>query len=149
MGKIFYSFLKKEDGVAATEFALIAPILIYILMGIVDYGLFINQRMVLEDVARTSAEYMVKGGDANLITADVIEQSSLLPELGNITVITTEECECADGISVSCTIGSCNADDYMRNFYAVSLEMPYATKFPYPGIPNTINLQGHARLRIQ
>lgn len=50
-------FLKNEDGQAVVEFALIAPILILILCGIVDFGWIFSAQIATDNCAREGARY--------------------------------------------------------------------------------------------
>ena len=57
------SFVQCQRGVAAVEFALIAPILLILLIGVFDFGMFINTQMRLENLSRSIAEYIIQGGE--------------------------------------------------------------------------------------
>jgi len=45
----------RERGAAALEFALVLPLLLLLVLGGIDYGLFINDSMVVRDAARNAA----------------------------------------------------------------------------------------------
>lgn len=45
----------RERGAAALEFALVLPLLLLLILGGIDYGLFINDSMVVRDAARNAA----------------------------------------------------------------------------------------------
>ena len=68
------SYINNQEGVAATEFALLAPILMILMLGIFDYGMFMNAQMKLESTARAAAQYVVLGGDPELIEEEIILQ---------------------------------------------------------------------------
>jgi Flp pilus assembly pilin Flp len=144
--------LKEDKGAAAVEFALIAPFLIMMLVGIMDFGRFINQRMELENLARAAAEYVVKGGDESLVTQDVILMSGKITEedLPGVQQEGDSVCECDNGEEVTCGT-TCSGSDttYQRRYYNFSLTRSFTPMFPYPGIPDTITLTGNARLQIQ
>ena len=56
-----------ERGAAAVEFALVLPILLVILLGILDFGLYYYNDLQLTHAARDAARYVSVGnvGDAN------------------------------------------------------------------------------------
>jgi len=57
---------KKEDpqrGAAAVEFALILPLLLVLVMGVIDYGVFFGQNLSLQSAAREGARQGVTQGD--------------------------------------------------------------------------------------
>ncbi|HEX7104816.1 MAG TPA: TadE/TadG family type IV pilus assembly protein [Acidothermaceae bacterium] len=61
-----------DDGAAAVEFALVLPVLVLILFGIVDYGLYFNaslqSRSGVHDAARAAAVAPSQGGDTTCDT---------------------------------------------------------------------------------
>lgn len=61
-----------DDGAAAVEFALVLPILVLILFGIIDYGLYFNaslqSRWGVHDAARAAAVAPDQGGDTTCNT---------------------------------------------------------------------------------
>lgn len=146
------AFLKDDNGVAATEFAMIAPILCVLLIGIIDYGAYIKARMELDDLARATAEYAVQGGDPEEAIGDVVEESEpyqKAEEEQQALASTAEEtCECADGVEVECT-ASCGEDDYVRHFFTVTIEKNYTPLFAYPGIGENLTIRGHSRLQFE
>lgn len=147
----FFRFLENTNGVAAVEFVLIAPILLLLLIGLVDFGLYINAKMKLENMARASSEYVRNGGDPNNLTADVLAysgSSDSANSFDDITLTTSNVCECDDNVETDCATG-CAADGYMREFIIINLDMTYNTLFPYPGLPGSIPLSGRARMQIQ
>jgi Flp pilus assembly protein TadG len=48
---------KREDGVAAIEFALILPILLMIVFGIINYGVLLYDQAVITNAAREGARW--------------------------------------------------------------------------------------------
>lgn len=145
------SFLKKADGVAAVEFALIAPILILMVVGIYDFGMYMNTTMRMESSARAVAEYIFQGGDEDNIEADVIMGGSLnLSETDrqNLNVETEFICECNEGASISCD-SYCGAGDYRRRYLEVNMSMGHRTLIPYPGLPNPMSVNGSVRLQVE
>ncbi len=142
---------QSESGVAAVEFALIAPFLALLLIGIVDFGLYLNKRMQIEDTARAAAQYVAQGGSADSVQDDVLLISPVVSEDPDDPTLAMEMetmCECADGVEVSCDTGTCDSGDYVRHFYTVSIQKEYQTLFSYPGVPENLTLRGHARLQV-
>ena len=48
----------REKGAAAVEFALLLPLLLVILFGIIDFGLYLYDDLLLTHVARDAARYL-------------------------------------------------------------------------------------------
>src|SRR5690606_11890338 len=95
-------FLFREDGVAAVEFALIAPVLVAALVGMVDYGLYINAAMKLENEARAAAEYVYRGGDVGMLEEDVFLATMSQETYDQTTVDADFACQCSNGDDVLC-----------------------------------------------
>jgi Flp pilus assembly protein TadG len=153
MKKLFQRFRRDDRGVAAVEYALMVPLLSVLLVGITDYGMFIHQKMKLDDLARECVLYVFHGGDsANMQTA-VIQESDIYKAVdstqGTVTYTLTQVCECSNGSSVNCsTTGTCPATDYKRTFYEATVTATYTTILPWPGIaPASKTMSGYARMQ--
>jgi Flp pilus assembly protein TadG len=63
-----------DRGAAAVEFALILPLLLLLVFGIVEFGLLLNKQVSVSNAAREGARYMAihyseSGAEANAATA--------------------------------------------------------------------------------
>lgn len=145
-------FFQSDKGVAAIEFALIAPILCLLLLGVIDYGIYFNERMRMEDLARATAQYAVQGGDPDDAMTNVAEGSDVYTDAAadgqTITSSAEEVCECAAGVAVACT-DTCIDGSYVRHYFQVEMERPYAPLFPYPGIAENLTIRGYSRLQFE
>ena len=156
---MFRSYVRSERGVAAVEFALVAPMLLLLLMGIYDFGMFLNQQMMLESTARAAAEYINQGGDEDNLQADIVNMMSLDANSGSADSLQLETeyiCECTGGEvlvcddeDVSCTADEDDTDTYIRRYVVVNVNMTFDTLFPYPGLPESVPLSGSVRMQIE
>ena len=152
MRKILYRFWKDTSGVAMVEYALIVPILCVLLVGVTDYGMFIREKMELDDLARDSVQYVLQGGDYNNIQAEVIAKSDIYNRVdqNELTVTVTppsQSCECNSGASVSCSSGSCPSGDYKRGFVNVTISATYRPIVAWPGIASNMAMSGTAKMQ--
>ena len=60
---------RDEKGAAAVEFALVLPLLLVLLLGIIDFGLYFYNDLQLTHVARDAARYLSVGDTAEATTA--------------------------------------------------------------------------------
>lgn len=143
-------FLSDKSGVAATEFALMAPPLLLLVIGMFDFGTYLNVTMKLENTARAAVEYVFQGGDPDNIQEEVFDNSSLGAEFATVEVTKADYvCACEDGAAVDCDTGTCDADgDYKRRYFEVTLDMEYDPLMSYPGLGDTMSLRGHTILRM-
>lgn len=132
------------------EFALIGPMLLLIVAGTADYGLYINKRMQLQELSRRAAEYVVQGGLESDVEANVIQTSALFTQSDvnqkSIAYTGAVVCECAGGAETACA-GSCHGNDYLRSFYTATVTATYTPIVPWPGIASSITLTGYSRLQ--
>ncbi len=123
---------KKDHGVAAVELALVLPLLLVILFGIIDFGLYFYNDLQLTHVARDAARHLTVGheGDAQ----DAIDNAVL----------------------ISTTITASNLDEGSHaNDATVTLTATYQTLTPLPtmlgffggGLGSTIDIDATAIMR--
>jgi len=62
-------YIKNNRGQAMVEFALILPFLLLLIIGSMEFGLVINQYMVLAEAAREGARSAALGGDNATVMA--------------------------------------------------------------------------------
>lgn len=69
----------REAGAAAIEMALVLPILLVLVFGIVDFGRAYNAKVSLTQAAREGARVRSLGGDAAATTTRVQQAAGFLP----------------------------------------------------------------------
>ena len=105
-------FLGGEEASSVAELALVLPLLLLILFGIVEGGRVLNAWMILTDETRRAARWAVAGvrdGDTNL-AAEVqamasSDLSSVLSDTPTITVSTTTDSVLTTSVTVSASYG--------------------------------------------
>jgi Flp pilus assembly protein TadG len=80
--------LKNQKGQALVEFAVVLPVILLLVLGIVQFGMLLNTYLSLTNAAREGARAGVVGGTNYEITETIIKTSpSLNP--GKMTIIPT------------------------------------------------------------
>lgn len=137
----------RDRGAAAVEFALVVPILIVILLGVVDFGLQLNSQAVTANAAREGARTGSLGGSqAEVITAAKSATVSLLNTSGtNPTVKVTcrlpTNAVCPSGLDTSRQAGG-----------TVVVTVSYVYKWLSPailGLPASITVSKTSEMRIE
>ena len=93
-----------DRGAAAVEFALIVPVLLLLVFGIIEFSRLYNEQISLTNAARSAARVMAIGnnqGDA--VTAAIYASPALNPELTSGQVLFSPGA-CATGETMTVTI---------------------------------------------
>lgn len=78
---------KREQGQSLVEFALVLPVLMLILLGIVEFGWMFNAKITLTSAAREAARvYAIHGNDPTLINKAVTDATKNLIIEGPLTI---------------------------------------------------------------
>lgn len=124
-----------RTGVAAIEFALIAPLLITLLGAAVDLGIAIDRSIRLENAARTGAQYATRApSDTAGAQAAALASSTAIADWGGATVtVGPMFCTCppanagTGGPGVGCT-STCATG--LARYITVTATRPFAPIFP-------------------
>ena len=98
---------RNEAGNAVVEFALIAPILMVMILGLVDAGRAIGANVRLGNGVTAGLRYALADSYANTEIASAAMAGSRYAD-GEANVTVTRFCECPDGTSIACS-GTCAA----------------------------------------
>ncbi len=137
-------FARAEGGVSAVEMALIAPVLMIIFMGLIDYGIAVFSKMELTGSVRSGAQYaLIKSTDMAAIQTTIISSSNLDPD--NLVVdMPYKTCECSDGtLDATCTV-ACPSGT-LRHYVVISATYTYVPFF----LPNNITLTNGSTIRVK
>jgi Flp pilus assembly protein TadG len=124
---IIRKFWSDSRGIAATEFALVAPILVVLALGAIDVGNAISENFDLKAAARIGAEYAVaNSSDTDGIKLAVINANSTS---ASASVTSTVFCECSYQSAITCG-ETCEGDDPTpRKFVTVTVTDNYSPLF--------------------
>jgi Flp pilus assembly protein TadG len=141
--------LRDKSGVGAIEFAVIAPLLILMLVGMSDLGLGIYANMQVDGAAQYGAQYaLVNGYDPSAITSAVKTSTDLSP----LTVTPSQFPGCAgsNGVMLQAMSGGvCGDGSNSGTFVRVSVTHSYTTLIPYPGMPSSFTLSSQSTVRLK
>lgn len=93
-----------ERGAAAVEFALILPVLLVLVMGLIEFSLLFNNQISLTNAAREGARFMaIKNNSANAKSAVIAAAPSVNPRI-SASDISVSPSNCTAGSTVTVTI---------------------------------------------
>lgn len=138
---------KSQRGAAALEFALVAPILIVLVFGIVDFGLMINSQAVFANASRDAARagsFFAKESEIK----DVVDSAwSYLPNVSGVTTAVT----CRKPGSPGTACGT-NYDTERESGGTVIVTITYEHIWMTPaliGLPNKSTITKTSEMRIE
>lgn len=119
-----------EDGVSAVEFALIAPVLFFALLSMVDVGFAINERMTIDYVLRAGAQAAMDDPGKDQVLAVLNDTGAKNFAVGAVPTFTVEHpvCECPENADVVCS-ATCDGGAATSIFYRLEGSKTYTGIF--------------------
>lgn len=119
-------FFRDETGVGAIEFALIAPMLAFVLLGIISGWAYYQQNNYMRDSVEVAGKYFLQGGTSEEVAVNIAEAAwSDKPANGNIALNKT--CICA-GAAASCS-GVCSDSSIPETYWTIEASSAYKDPF--------------------
>lgn len=100
-GRMFWRKWRSERGVASIEFAFIAPMLAFALVGLIDVGMYINARANMTSSVKSGVDYFLMGGQDSETAVKIIDQA-WMPRPEYSTIETERFCICGN-VEVLCS----------------------------------------------
>ncbi len=145
MRGLFRNRGRDESGNAIVEFALIVPVLLIMILGLVDAGRAIGANARLGNGVTAGLRYALTDSYATAeITQAALNGSRYVS--GDVTVATQRFCECPDGSAVACS-GTCTAG-FKRIYVEVAMTRTQDTLFSYPVIGNSVTVSRTSSLQV-
>jgi len=138
-----------ERGAVVIEFALMILVLMLLALGVIDFGMAVQQGMVVSAAAHAGAVFGVGEGNANNTSGMQSAAQSAAQGLVAITATASTWCTCsAGGTAVSCS-SLCNLVDTPIQYVQVQTSATVPMMFRFTGLPASIPLTGNATLRAR
>lgn len=145
--KCLQRFIRREEGTAMAEFAVVLPVLALVFMAIIDLGMLMHAQLSLAGAVRAGAQTALNNqGDMTGVATVVASASGLNPL--DLTVVDSAYCACAGGGAVACD-GTC-PDGGPYSYISVAGNLDFSPLFmALPGITDPMPLQAEAVFRAQ
>ncbi len=125
--------LKKEEGQSATEFALVLPLILMVILVIIQMGIVVNAQLIITHAAREGAR------DGSVTNSNMKIRESVINAAGTLD-------KNSMNISIQPSSGR-KIGDY------ITVTVKYNPPIIFPGIelvfPNSISLRSSATMRIE
>ncbi|MBM3484842.1 MAG: pilus assembly protein [Alphaproteobacteria bacterium] len=140
--------LRDCRGLSAVEFAIMLPVTILMLGGLIDFGIAANQRTSLENGARAGAQVaMYRGLELEQIKASVIDATDL--ELVADDIDASEFYECDNAINVKVEADhQCTDGSGLGKYITVTASKSYEPIFTFLDFAIPTELKGSAVVRV-
>lgn len=133
------AFRKNRDGIAATEFALFAPLLLGSILVMADIGIAVTEQVKLQQVVRGGAEFVMNGVTTTEDLRELMEAAASgldsqdrddVNYSGLPLVDAVQSCRCSSGGSIVSCSSTCDANTRPAYiFYDLSAEKTYEALF--------------------
>ena len=142
-------------GAATAELAVVLPLALVLMLGGVDFGRCLYQLTAVEGAATSGAKYgahdAAHSGDINGMKTAARDDLRNSVDVTTVAVDAERYCLCEDTMGlIDCQTGVCAGGPGLKRAYVhVTVDKPFNTLFPYPGLPNAVMLSREARMRVQ
>jgi len=144
-----------SKGVAAVEFGLIAPLLLLMVAGLIDFASYISTKIELEQALRAGGQYaLLDFTDAATITSAVTDATDLTPLTVTYDPTTDSYCECPDGSPRACpgdpSYTACSGGERPGLFITIMASTTFDPMFAdLPGLTSNMTLRQQLSLRVR
>ncbi len=139
----------RKRGTALLEFALMLPVMLVLLAGVLDYALVMRTAISVADAARVGAQYGSLSAANASNTAGM--QNAVLnaaPDVPGLKATSAKVCKCSDGSTTSCGGGSCSSGP-VRVYAQVTASATAMPLINYPLVPFTGAVSTTVSMRAQ
>jgi Flp pilus assembly protein TadG len=142
--------LRSQRGQNLVELALVTPLLMLLLVGIIEIGRFAYYSILVANAARAGAQY----GSLNLATAADINGIKAAAEndgqnLAALAVSSTQLCGCnGSSLGGACPAAGCAAPNHPLVYVQVTASGTFNSLFGYPGLPKTFTVSRTEKMRV-
>ena len=151
-----HNIISDADGTALLEVALIFPLIMFLSLGALDYGLGFAARLKLEQSVNTVLQEAVTVGPGSNYYDYLVQEAANVSGQPSSSVTLTKWLEC-DGQLQSSFIGECTGTQVVARYISLKIARSYTPPMDYGSFAtvfkgtqmSTVAISGTSRLRIQ
>jgi Flp pilus assembly protein TadG len=141
--------MRPRRGIAVIEFALVMPVLFFLVAAVVDYTLLMRAAIAVGDAARAGAQYgslnIANAANTSAIQAAAVNAA---PDIPGLTATAAKVCQCSNGSTINCSGGTCPSGP-VRTYVQVTVKTTVNPLFSYPNLGYTGAVVATATMRAQ
>ena len=136
MTRRWWSRLRRStSGVAAIELGLIAPVLLALLLGILDFGMAYWEQMQVVNAADAGTQWAMQNGyNATNISATAQNATYLPLSSSDVQAVNVCGCPTSSGVAMYACTATCPDGSTPSQYYRVTTHICYKTIFTWPGL---------------
>ncbi len=144
---------RSERGTSMLELALVAPVLIFLLIGIVEIGRYGYFAILAANAARAGVQYgaqnLQTAMDNTAITNAAVADAQNLPNWtsGN-GVVVSHLCSVNGGAPQTCSSSGSGPPTNTVYYVSVQVTGTFNSLLNYPGLPHSLPVSGNAIMRV-
>ena len=142
-------FLLADDGSALLEVALALPLLLIVLGGTLDLGLYEERKMQVVEAANAGAAFGAQGGNQLSISGIRNAAASASPSLPNLVVTTLTVWTCFPGGATVPASASCTNGETPLQYVVVSTTANVSAPLPLASLGSNLTVRGQATYRVR
>lgn len=139
---------RADGGSAIAELALIAPLLVLLVIGLIELGRFAQYSILVANAARAGVQY----GAQNLETAADLSGMQTAAQndgqnVSGLSATATQFCRCADGSASTCLPTDCSTSHRLV-FVRVDTTGTFQSILHFPYVPTSQTITSRAAMRV-
>lgn len=142
-------FLRSDSGTSMVEFAILAPVFILLLIGLIEVGRFAYLGILAANAARAGVQYGAQNASTAVQTAAI--KSAAREDGENLpTWVITPTILCSVN-GATPTASACSGSGVPENtiyYLQVQVSGQFSSLLNYPGIPHSPTINGSAMMRV-
>ncbi|MBL4615597.1 MAG: pilus assembly protein [Magnetovibrio sp.] len=148
IGKMLKAFCGHTRGAAAVEMALISPVVLVIILGIIDFGFLVHNSMQVSSATRSGIQFIMENPTSYSANAATVVQSATNLPSASVSVTTSEGCRClGSAASVDCSTDTCSGKTPPK-YVTVTTTYSHVLILGFPGVPDPWTITRTASIRI-
>ena len=138
-----------EEGSALVEVAFALPLLILLVAGTVDFGLYEERKMQVVEAANAAAAYGAVTGNQLNTTGMQSAASTASPSLAGLVVSASDFWTCTPGGSQVTSTSTCSNNESPLQYVQVRTTASVSAPMPLLGLGSSLTVAGQATYRVR
>jgi Flp pilus assembly protein TadG len=150
----------EDAGQSLVELALVLPLFVLLLFGAVEVARLAYASIEVGNAARAGASYAAQNHTTASDTTNIrLAATNEAPNITSLSATPSHSCSCESSTGTVTSFSSCSSTvtnlttcaspSRIVETVTVTTSAPVNTAFHFPGIPNSITLQGQATMRVE